>query len=76
MKREYKDDITIEEVKTGEVIRTENGTYYLVVKLPRCKPRFIELDLSKNVHEITGKIEAVFSNNGEARILPTEKEEK
>ena len=71
---DYKDDITIEEVKTGEVIRTENGIYYLVVKLPRCKPRFIEVDLRKEVKILPGKITEVFSTNGKARILPTEKE--
>ena len=74
MRREYKDNITIDEVKSGEIIRTDARKHYIVIRLGRLRPRFIELDLSKEVHEITGKIEAVFSYNGEARILPTEKE--
>lgn len=74
MKREYKDDISIDEVKSGEDVRTDAGKYYLVIKLGRLKPKFVELDLSKQGHEITGKIETVFTHNGSARILPTEKE--
>lgn len=74
MKREYKDNITIDEVKSGEVIRTEIGTYYLVIKLPRHRPAYIEVDISKRRYEIKGEIETVFAYNGQARILPTEKE--
>lgn len=74
MKREYKDDISIDDVKSGEVIRTENETYYLVVKLPRNRPRFIEIDPKNYQHVIVGKITEVFAHNGSARILPTEKE--
>ena len=71
---EYKDSITIDEVKSGEIIRTETGNFYLVVKAPRCKPRFIRVDLSKEERNFAGKITEVFNVNGQARILPTEKE--
>ena len=74
MKKEYKDNITIDDVKTGEVVRTEIGTYYLVIKLPRNRPRFIEIDPKYYQHVLPAKITEVFSTNGTARILPTEKE--
>ena len=71
---EYKDNISIDEIKTGEVIRTETGTYYLVIKLPRSSPRFIAIDITKASKSIPVKITEVFSTNGKARILPTSKE--
>lgn len=74
MKREYKDNITIDDVKSGEVIKTNTGKYYLVIKLNRLAPDFVEVNLSRRQKNIEDKIEAVFGHNGFARILPTDKE--
>lgn len=70
---EYKDIITYDDIKTGEIIRTRLGTYYLVIKMPRNRAKFIEINPFQNTYEIDGMVEAVFKPNGKARILPTSK---
>lgn len=70
----YKDNITIDDVNSGETIRTKNGQYFLVIKMGRSRPRFIEINPENYQHVLPDDIEAVFSIRGSARILPTEKE--
>lgn len=76
MKQEYKENITIDDVKTGEIIRTENGGCYLVVKMPRTRPRFIEIEPKNYQHVLPGKITGVFKPNGIGRIHLIKKEDE
>lgn len=74
---EYKEIITLKEVKTGEIIRTEFNEYYLVIKTPHApKPRYLRVDPAKPQLEITGEITTVFKPNGIARIQTIIKEDE